>query len=192
MKHLHLRRPSPAMGVALLALFVALGGTGYAAVKLGKNTVGSKQIKSGAVRSAEVKNRSLLKKDFKAGQLPAGPRGPQGVQGGQGLQGERGPAGADATNLWAVVTADPRTLVRGSGVTSVATGTATGTTKLTFDRDVSKCAYVASPGNDLSFWSGGATPSRQQDSDPKVLQVLTYDDSGNPVGNRPFYLAVFC
>ena len=31
-------RPSPAMAVALIALFVALGGTGYAAVKLnGKN-----------------------------------------------------------------------------------------------------------------------------------------------------------
>jgi hypothetical protein len=33
-----LRRPSPSMAVALIALFVALGGTGYAALTItGKN-----------------------------------------------------------------------------------------------------------------------------------------------------------
>jgi hypothetical protein len=39
------RLPSPALAVALLALFVALGGTGYAAVTLQKNSVGSKQLR---------------------------------------------------------------------------------------------------------------------------------------------------
>ena len=186
MKRLHLRRPSPAMGVALAALFVSLGGTGMAAVKLGKNTVGATQIKAGAVRSAEVKNGALLKKDFKAGQLPAGPRGPQGVQGDRGLP------GADATKLWAVVSAAPRTIVRGSGVTGVTTNGAVA--NLTFDRDISQCAYVATPGDDVSFWSGGASTSRQNgtNNDPKVLEVLTYDDAGAPVATHPFSVAVFC
>ena len=35
--------------IAYLALFVALGGTSYAALKLPKNSVGSAQIKNGAV-----------------------------------------------------------------------------------------------------------------------------------------------
>jgi hypothetical protein len=35
--------------LACLALFVALGGASYAAMRLPKNSVGSKQLKAGAV-----------------------------------------------------------------------------------------------------------------------------------------------
>ena len=55
-----------------MALFVALGGASYAAIKIPKNSVGAAQIKKNAVTSAKVKDRSLLAKDFKAGQIPAG------------------------------------------------------------------------------------------------------------------------
>jgi hypothetical protein len=89
-----LRLPSPALAVALLALFVALGGTGYAALKLPKNSVSSKQLKKGAVKNsdiaanavtgAKVKGRSLSASDFKAGSLPQGPRGPEGPKGATG------------------------------------------------------------------------------------------------------------
>ncbi len=44
-------RPSPSMGVALLALAVALSGTAYAA-----NKIGSNQIKKNAVTTAKIKN----------------------------------------------------------------------------------------------------------------------------------------
>ena len=40
--------------VACMALFVALGGVGYAATKLPKNSVGSKQLKNGAVTTTLV------------------------------------------------------------------------------------------------------------------------------------------
>ena len=40
--------------ISLLALFVALGGTGYAALKLPKNSVGTKQLKNRAVRRAKL------------------------------------------------------------------------------------------------------------------------------------------
>src|SRR4051794_31024071 len=74
--------------VAYLALFVALSGTGYAATTslLPRNSVGTQQ----------VIDHSLLKKDFKAGQLPSataglrGPAGPQGAAGAQGPNGETG------------------------------------------------------------------------------------------------------
>ena len=76
MKHLLRLRPSPAMVVACIALTVALGGTSVAAIQaLPKNSVGTKQLKKNAVVSAKVKNRSLLAVDFKAGQLPRGPKG---------------------------------------------------------------------------------------------------------------------
>jgi hypothetical protein len=75
--------------IALLALFVAMGGTSYAAFKLPNNSVGSKQIKANAVNSSKVANDSLLARDFRAGQLPRGPKGDQGIQ---GLKGDPCPA----------------------------------------------------------------------------------------------------
>jgi hypothetical protein len=79
--------------IAMLALFVAMGGTGYAALKLPKNSVGSKQIKKNAVTSTKVKNGSLKKGDFAAGQLPAGAVGPRGPAGANGTNGPAGPQG---------------------------------------------------------------------------------------------------
>jgi hypothetical protein len=77
-----------------LALVVALGGTSYAAVALPKNSVGNKQLKADAVTSGKVENRTLLSEDFKAGQLPAGPRGPVGAPGAPGPKGDAGAPGA--------------------------------------------------------------------------------------------------
>lgn len=71
--------------VGYVALIFAMGGTSYAAATLlPRNSVGTKQ----------VINHSLLKVDFKAGQLPTGARGPRGAQGPAGPAGAQGPAGA--------------------------------------------------------------------------------------------------
>jgi hypothetical protein len=84
-------RPSPAMVVACTALLFALTWAGYAAGMLGPNTVGTKQLKKNAVISSKVKNRSLLAADFKAGQLPAGPKGDKGDKGDPGAPGAPNP-----------------------------------------------------------------------------------------------------
>ena len=63
--------------IASIALLVALGGTGYAAVVLAPNSVGTPQLKNNAVNSAKVKNGSLLAADFKSGQLGGGGSGPR-------------------------------------------------------------------------------------------------------------------
>jgi hypothetical protein len=47
-------RPSPALIVACLALFVAMGGVGYAAIKLKPNSVKTKNLKNGAVKEAKI------------------------------------------------------------------------------------------------------------------------------------------
>ena len=44
-----MRKPAPATVIALIALFVALGGTTYAATSLPANSVGAKQLRNGAV-----------------------------------------------------------------------------------------------------------------------------------------------
>ena len=80
--------------MATVAMFVALGGTSVAAVTLKKNSVKGKHIASNAITSPKVKDRSLLAKDFKQGQLPAGP---QGAKGDTGAPGAPGAPGADGT-----------------------------------------------------------------------------------------------
>jgi hypothetical protein len=81
-----------------------MSGTAYAA-SLPRDSVGPSQLRSNAVTSSKVKDRSLRSVDFAAGQLPAGPRGPvgphgpagaQGAAGAQGPAGPEGPAGVDA------------------------------------------------------------------------------------------------
>jgi hypothetical protein len=67
-----------------MALVVALGGTSYAATKL----------LPGSVTSMHVKDRSLLRKDFRPGQLPAAKQGPAGPAGPAGAHGELGAPGA--------------------------------------------------------------------------------------------------
>lgn len=59
-----IRRPSPAMAVALLALFVALGGTGYAISSLPKNSVGDKQLRQGAVTSKKIRDKTIRTSDI--------------------------------------------------------------------------------------------------------------------------------
>ena len=60
------QRPSPAMVIAMLAIFMSLAGTGYAAIKRPANSVSTKQIKSNVLLSSQVKNRSLGVRDLGA------------------------------------------------------------------------------------------------------------------------------
>jgi hypothetical protein len=99
------------MVVALIALFVAMGGAGYAAFKLPKNSVGSKQLKDGAVTAKKVRAGSLLAGDFRAGQLPAGPQGIQGPKGDPGQDGQPGPAAR-----WAIVEANGTITAQSGGI----------------------------------------------------------------------------
>lgn len=48
------RRPSPALVIAMIALFVALGGTGYAASQLN-----GKSLKNGSVTGKKLKNKTI-------------------------------------------------------------------------------------------------------------------------------------
>jgi hypothetical protein len=87
-------RANPAIVISCLALFVALGGASYAAIRLPAGSVGTKQLKKNAVISSKVKNGSLRRIDFGAGQVPAGPRGATGATGPAGATGSTGATGA--------------------------------------------------------------------------------------------------
>jgi hypothetical protein len=95
MRRLLRHRPSPAMVVACIALLVALGGTSIAAVSaIPRASVGTDQLKNGAVTSAKVQDFTLRRVDFRPGTLLQGPRGAQGPPGPTGASGAQGAAGA--------------------------------------------------------------------------------------------------
>jgi hypothetical protein len=69
-----LSRPSPALIVAIIALIISMGGTGYAAFTLPSNSVGTRQLKNGSVTAAKVKRHSLTGAQInlkKLGTVPA-------------------------------------------------------------------------------------------------------------------------
>ena len=59
-----LGRPSGAMAVSLVALFMSLGGVGYAAAT---GSIDSREIKNNSVRSADLKNNDVRGTDIRTG-----------------------------------------------------------------------------------------------------------------------------
>jgi hypothetical protein len=169
--------PSPAMVVACLALAVGLAGTGYAVTRLPRNSV----------TTVQVKDFSLLARDFKKGQLPAGAQGPPG------------PAGPGAR--WALVGPGGAIIAQSGGLSARHAGN--GYYVLDFGSSVQGHLIFASysrssddrdaPG---AIRAGTCTTATNEGdncvtgNDPRFVAVITYDGrSGIPV-DHSFYVAV--
>lgn len=133
------------MVIGCLALLLTLGGTGYAA---------SQALPRNSVTSIQVRDRSLLARDFKAGQIPRGPAGPAGAVGAAGPAGPAGPAGSSgsASVKWVLVRPDGGIAAQSGGIT-LASHT-TGTYVLNFASTVTGKPIIASSG---FAGDGGAT-----------------------------------
>ena len=95
------RRVTFANALAVVALLVALGGTGYAAVQ-----VTGDDVRDGSLTGADIRDGSLGAADLAArvragvktadqrARGPRGPRGPRGFRGNRGRPGAAGPTGA--------------------------------------------------------------------------------------------------
>ena len=85
------RTPSPALIISIVALFVALGGTGYAITVTGKNvrnnSLTGRDVKNNSLTTKDIRDRSLRARDFRGGELPIG-------GGGGGAPGRPGAAGS--------------------------------------------------------------------------------------------------
>ena len=167
--------PSPAMVVALTALFLALGGSAYALVITGKS------IRNGSVTGADIRNGGLASRDMKRDSIG----GIAVKESRLGVVPE-----AEALSHHAVVTPQG-VLTRGRGVSSVAR-TGVGRYQVVFNRDVRGCAYVASLGD-----AGAAGPPEGQVStsalatNVNAVSIRAESSAGNPA-DRPFHLIVSC
>ncbi len=124
---------------------------------------------------------------------PQGPQGPKGDTGPQGPQGPAGPAGT-ADNVFAVVRAqfvDPDILIDATGNHVVGGEAAVllgPVTKVTFDRDVTNCAYAATAReNSLDRISAARDPV-----DPNSVLVRTRLSGAANDGFANFSLIVAC
>jgi hypothetical protein len=92
-KRFPMKRLSPSMVVAIVALLVTLSGTAVAASSmLPANSVGSRQIVNHSVRKIDL--GTTLPRGRRGRQGPPGTVGEQGPTGPQGPQGQQGPQGA--------------------------------------------------------------------------------------------------
>lgn len=172
--------PSPAMAVALLALFMAMGGSAYALV------VTSGSIKNNTIRSVDVRNGSLLGKDVRK----------NGVGGGAIKESTLGTVPgafvAHGSARYSVMNASGQQ-VRGRGVTSVAR-TSEGRYQVIFEADVRGCGYYATIGDP----SAAAPPQNGQisvsslGSNVNGVAIRTENGGNGAEADRPFHLVVLC
>jgi hypothetical protein len=172
------RRPSAATTISVLALFVALAGTGYAAATLPRNSVGSAQVIDGSLKRRDLADKTL-----------ATLKGAQGPAGATGAAGPSGPAGPPATALWAVIATNGS--ASRSGHLTSSEKVAVGQYVVIFDRDVKACAYVASLGGVAAESAVGQISATRRSINASGVFVKTYDSAG-VAADKSFHLAVFC
>jgi hypothetical protein len=134
-----LRTPSPALVIACLALFVALGGVAYAAA-----TIGSADIIDGSIRNRDFKDGTLRGNEAKRNGFGGGAIKETTLDTSQ-LGKVANAAVADGLSRHAVVTATG-TLSRGRGATSV-TRSGEGQYQVIMGADVKACTYFATLGD---------------------------------------------
>jgi hypothetical protein len=185
------------MVVACFALLLALGGTSYAAIQA---------LPRNSVTTVQVKDRSLLARDFRRGQIPRGPAGPAGPAGAAGPagpagpQGPAGPAGSAAATRWALVRGDGGIVAQSGGIT-LAAKPGSGQYILSFGSAVTGKPILASAGYaaDASDQRGetsagpcgGGTEGRTCSTSDNTSSVFvqTRNDAGVPA-DHSFYVVV--
>jgi hypothetical protein len=176
-----LRAPSPAMVVALIALFVSLGGSAYAVA-----TIGSDDIINGSIRNRDFKDGTLRGQESKR----------DGFGGGaikESTLGQVPSAGAAvvAEGLRHAVISDVGGTVRGRGVASSAR-TGDGQYQVVFDRDVRNCVYAATLGDESAAGAGnGQISVTSSAANVNGVRAVTRNSAGANE-NRSFHLIVSC
>lgn len=180
---------------ATLALFIALGGTGWAVTRLPRNSVGSAQIRtkavgsseirSKAVRSSEIRDRSVRINDL-ATRARDALRGSPGPAGPQGSAGPRGPAGP----TFHAAVRSRGDLFRGNAIRTDP-GPVEASYVVGWDRDVSSCQATATltaiPG-DVDDPPPGRVTVRPNGTG---IEVRTFGINGQ-AERLPFNLIVAC
>jgi hypothetical protein len=179
-----LRAPSPAMVVALIALFVSLGGSAYAVA-----TIGSDDIINGSIRNRDFKDGTLRGQEAKREGFGGGAIKESSLD---ATRIKQVPASviADGVTRHAVISNVGAT-VRSRGTTS-SSQTGPGQYQVVFDRDVRNCVYTATLGDESAAGPGnGQISVTSAAANVNGVRVVTRDSAGE-FANRSFHLIVSC
>jgi hypothetical protein len=189
-------RPSPALVVSTIALFVAIGGISWAAATIGtndikngavtkkklhKNAVATGKIKNGAVNGSKIQNGAVTSAKIADGAV------------------SRTDQNADQRTLWAAVQSNGTIADQSGGITVTAAGG--GNYDVNFGVDVSGRALVATGINarviaDAILCNGGTgvgtdcSPTAPNDSKHVFVNTALAAASPAILTNLPFYVAV--
>lgn len=180
-------RPSPAMVVAILALCLAVGGTAFAAVKLGKNAVKTKNIKNGAVTESKIAGNAVTESKIAGSAVTEGKIASGAVSAGK-LSGS-------AKALWVETNFGSNTSIKNqSGGVTVSAGPSTGEAIVNFGVDVTNRAITVTPNIQL----GASTVQYAKCTDvgcgaqtdnPDAVLVITWIANTSTLSNAIGYLA---
>ena len=173
---------------ASLALFVALGGTGFAAATLPRNSVGAPQLRAKSVgpselRSRAVNSRVIRDRSVRLGDISTGARA--------SLRGQQGPAGPPAMTIRAAVSSGG--VAAAGNAVSVEHVSGTNEYRVDFGRALSGCIYSAV----LAAVQAGPTLEQPEagritvTTDGTRVLVRTFGASGNAL-EQPFHLSAGC
>jgi len=180
-----LRAPSPAMVVALIALFVSLGGSAYAVA-----TIGSDDIINGSIRNRDFKDGTLRGNEAKRDGFGGGAIKESTLGAVPSAGSALAAAVADGVNRQAVVSNVGGT-VRGRLVASSAQ-TGPGQYQVIFDRDVRNCVYAATLGDESAAGPGnGQISVTSAAANVNGVRVVTRNSAGD-AENRSFHVIVSC
>lgn len=121
MSRIRRAKPSPALVVSLVALFVALGSGAFAASK-----IGSEDIKAGAVKSKQIADDGVKSKDLRDGKAVKSRDVKDQTLTGEDIDEQTlgtVPSAARADSAQSLDGFDPSNVLRGDGVYDAATGT---------------------------------------------------------------------
>lgn len=174
-----------------VALFIALGGTGYAAMKLPRNSVGQPQLRSKSVGSSELRTGAVSSRAIKNGTVSTTDLSASARASLRGQTGPSGPTGPAGVTLRASVPSGG-TVVAGNALRATHAG---GTNEYTveFPRDLTGCIPVATL---ASVQSG---PVLEQPDAGRItvsslgasVLVKTYRADGT-ASEQPFNVVVAC
>lgn len=173
--------------MATIALFVAVGGTSYAAITLPRNSVGHRQLKTGSVAGAELRRSAVTSRTIKNGTIET-----QDLAVATKLQlaGKPGPAGSQGPPALAF-----RASVTGSGTPTA--GNVNGIRGVLPNKRLigfSTPLYGCVPSATLARNSGDPGLGHiivSLEADNRLVAVETFDSAGQPV-YLPFNVVVAC
>jgi len=181
---------SPAMLVALIALFVAIGGISWAAAKittsdikngavttkkLHNNAVSTKKIKNNAVTGAKAKESSF-------GQVP---------EAAHATNANHATSAGSADNLLTALVNSNGTLIHSKPAGTTSSRLSNGLYEVNFGRDVTNCTFFTALGGDDFVVPPGETGAVPRAGTPNAIFVGTFNSSGT-LTDRDFYAQVVC